>query len=233
MPPKGRRPGKSSGKKPRGNDNAMLKQLVAIETTLKNQNRDPEPAVRDPIFPQPSNGRKVYSFYRTQQLANISSVTPIEVDGIYAITLDSFPDFTEFTNLFDNYRIRMLKFVFVPRALPISTTAVATSFGVIGTAFDPDGGPASPLLALEEYASFKVVPMGTEFERTIVPHTANPVYNGSVFTAFGRMPNTAWIDCVSANVPYYGLKFALSVGTLSVVVYDVFVTARIEFQFSR
>jgi hypothetical protein len=216
-----------------GNVNPMLKQLVTIETTLRNQNKKPEPAVRDPIWQQPSSGSKIYSFFRTAQLANISSVTPIEVDGQYAPTLDTFPDYTEFTSLFDNYRIRMFKFMFIPRALPISTTSVATAFGVIGTAFDPDGGPAVAMTALEEYASFQMVPMGAEFERTIVPHAANPVYNGSVFTSFARVPNTAWIDCTSANVPYYSLNYSISVGSISVAVYDVFVTARIEFQVSR
>lgn len=213
--------------------NPMLKQLVTIEKTLKNQNLHPEPSLKDPIWQDQAKGKRVHVFFRTATLPVLSSVTPVEVDGQYAITLDTFPNYTEFTNLYDNYRIRMLKFSFVPRRLPVSTTSVATSFGTIGTAYDPDGGSAVPMTELENYESFQIVPMGDAFERVIVPHATNPVYNGSVFTAFARVPNSAWIDCVSANVPYYGLDYSISVGTLSINIYDVFVTARIEFQVTR
>lgn len=227
----------------RGNNQGQAKKLASqqesslvllrqIECTLRNQNTKPEPGVKDAQWLAPPRN-KVYSFVRTASLGPISSVTSGETDLAFAPSLSTFPGAADFTGLFDSYRIRMFRFIFTPQALPISTTSSSTAFGNIITIADYDDANADTYSDLEQYAEAQVATGGNYIERVIVPHPAQAMYSGSVFTSFGRTSNSQWLNTASSTIPYYGLKFAMALSTLAVPVYILTVQARIEFQNSR
>lgn len=225
--PKRARASRNSSRTDSNATNQLLKQ---IEGTLRNQNTKPEPSIKDPIWQiQPRD--KVYTFFRTAPLGPIITSNTVETEYAFAPALSTFPNYTEFAALFDAYRIRMFRFIFTPRTMPASTGASALGWGDLFTAPDHDDNTVLGSTDLMQYPEVQQASCNSYVERIVIPNVAQAVYSGSVFTQFGRTPNTAWIDMASTSVPYYGLKATLTVAsTNGVTVFDVSVTARIEFK---
>lgn len=145
------------------------------------------------------------------------------------------PNYAEFSALFDNFKIDYVEVSLSPgwnannladSAYVNTTTGQMTgasyweAYGLpcIGCANDFDDVNSAQISDLQQYESFKYIPMGTAGQpvtfKTFRPRVAAQFYNTAVSTGYGwGIDSGQWIDCASAAVPHYGLKMALDSGT--------------------
>lgn len=142
--------------------------------------------------------------------------------NITYVTLDSLPDYTNFTALFDQYKINFVKVQFHPPyvtgsgAQPLAATATTAFRPMIRlhSAVDlDDATPPTIVDTLRQYETYMVTdltapsmpPQG--YVRKFRPHAAIAMYSGA-FTSYGNVVGQ-WIDAASPGVQHYGLKYAL------------------------
>jgi hypothetical protein len=217
---------KKSRAKPQENEIAqLLRQLVSINTLQTNREA---PTIFDVKTPKLKR-HKVYPFVRSVELGLITPSVTVETDGAYAFSLGSLPDYTEFTALFDTYRIISVRICFYPL---FTDTSATVAYPPIHTVIDYDDNNTLALNILNEYDSLQVVQTGQFFERTLTPRIALAAYSG-VFTSFSQPPAKSWIDCASPNVTHYGLKYAVAISGAANAVWQVTAHYSLEFRESR
>jgi hypothetical protein len=172
---------------------------------------------------------RLYSFHRSFSVGNITGSTTGETDGAVTVTLASFPDYTDFTNLFDTYRILQAVVEFNP--LFLDTTAT-TNYPPLATVIDYDDGNSTAYAQLEEYDSFMITQTGQYFQRVFTPRIALAAYSGT-FTSYSQPKAGTWIDVASTGVVHYGLKYALPICGAANSVWSVTVHAILQFRESR
>lgn len=134
-------------------------------------------------------------------------------------TMQDLPNYTEFTHLFDAYRITGVAIKFLPVSdTVLSQTGDQTSLnaGIAGyvhsvtdydddDTFAPDG---TGLAAMREYESFTSKLLTRKQKYFIKPKVAASLYQGA-FTGYGQLRNI-WVDS-NTNAQYYGKKFLFEV----------------------
>jgi len=165
---------------------------------------------------------RAVTFRRTYSITILSANTGVTANG-FSFSLSNLPNYTEFTSLYDQYRILQASVSFLPYANSSSSGSVTGSFpGIIASAIDYDDASLPGTTDLQQYESYKRNPAFLEFVRTIKPRVAIATYNGSTFTGYANQ-YAPWIDANSPNVPHYGLKTVIfnSTYTTSTPVYEV------------
>jgi hypothetical protein len=155
---------------------------------------------------------QVYTFTRTQAGPDVYVQNAINPLG-YSFNLSQLPSSSDFTALFDKYRITQIKYNFIPTVSvpnPDEAEGAFTDFPYIQSVIDYDDAttPATQN-ELRQFDTHQVNPLGTTFTRVIQPRAALASYSGA-FTSFGQAPRSMWFDCSSPGVQYYGLKFCVS-----------------------
>lgn len=182
---------------------------------------------------------------------NSSSQGTKQYGGLaYQFSLESIPDVSEFTSLFDAYRINKV----VVRITPNASFTEGSAPGVTGTNFssfsplvhwvidhdDISIGPynESGIDILRQHASYK-------WRRLIAGRPINIVIKPRTATSTNQSDNTglmlnlkkmgAWLDCAQTNVKHYGLKMLFSgiqpVGGINYVVpFDIQTTYYMSFK---
>lgn len=149
----------------------------------------------------------MYSFVRSRQL-NVSYTNALEIFGVITFALTDLPDYTEFTALFDLYRLRKVVLTFRP-AFNNATAGTAASapitYNYTVIDYDDANALASDGIA-QEYQTCQVHTNYEKFTRVVYPRLASAVYSGA-FTSFASTGNTQWLDAASPGVLYYGLKY--------------------------
>jgi len=203
---------------------SLMKELLLVN---KQQINREIPQLKDAVIPMQKR-HKVYPFTRIQQVGTISSSTSAEVFGSVTFALSSLPDYTEFTALFDCYRIVGVKVCFYPAFLDTTATTI---YPPLYTVIDYDDASSLTTAAMGEYDSCQVVQTGQFFERSLVPRTAVAAYSGT-FTSFGQKA-LMWLDCGSPSVVHYGLKYGLDISGAANTVWTVVAHYSLEFRESR
>ena len=120
---------------------------------------------------------------------------------------------TEFTSLFDNYRILGVELELIWN----STSTYADSSGSpVGSQpmlywasdFDDNNAPNTPGILLEKDNTRTLALGDGKVHRIRIPfpRVADAVYNGAVFNGYGHGTVGQWLDSASPSVPHYGLK---------------------------
>lgn len=127
----------------------------------------------------------------------------------YSWTLSAIPSVSEFTSLYDQYRIRKIVMTFYPRYNSHGSNDYTATFTQIPSwvsAIDLDDS-TTPTSANEllQYPGAKLHPWNRPFKRVIYPRSAMAMYSGA-FTSYGSAPGKQWLDCASDGILYYGLK---------------------------
>lgn len=139
-------------------------------------------------------------------------------------SLDMLPDYTEFTNLFDQYKILFAKISFRTWATQSSVEASGANnngqlSAIMHSILDFDDNTAPPVTGagvfnqLREFASYRTqnfINDGKPLKRVCKPRIAMAAYGGSVFTSYANM-KAPWIDANSPDVKHYGMKFGWTV----------------------
>lgn len=130
---------------------------------------------------------------------------PVDSGYAVAFTLADLPGSTEFANLFDQYKINWVDYIFQFKS------ANLTQYGVtLYYAEDHDDASAPTLNAIMEAQSTQIVTFGTN--RTMVkfrvkPNPLRAVYRSALTTGYERAPNGTWLDCAQSDIPHYGVKY--------------------------
>lgn len=162
---------------------------------------------RRPVRGRP---RKRYLFKRVTVLPlvdynySVDGATKILYSG--SISLDQLPNYTEFTNLFDQYRINLLKFNIVPTVnsnTEFSGTNPHLVLPEIWSVIDYDGTYPSTFSAMSERQNCKKTRGSTVHKRIYKPTVLDEVYITA--STYGFSPKRKqWISTVNPNVPHFG-----------------------------
>lgn len=154
--------------------------------------------------------------------------------------LSDLPNVTEFTNLFDAYRIRGVKLDFLPiyNSHEINEGPAASPFDRVGMPiityardYDDAMAPAGEDTLLQYSTNSRLVLSNKKSIYIRNPRVAQSVYKSGVTAAYAEAKKNLWIDCANADVPHYGLKYYVPTINLSKILYiRVYATYYLEFK---
>lgn len=148
----------------------------------------------------------VHHFKRTFQGSGISAAAAGNVLGALTFKFNQIPNYTEFTNLFDEYRINMIKVEFVPNFTGSDVNPATTAVAVpnFHTVIDHDSA-ASPanLDELLQYPNYKRT-RGQSIHKRIWRPTVTLDVEGTV-SASAKFKQ--WINCALPALDHYGIKY--------------------------
>lgn len=165
------------------------------------------------------SGLGLHYFRRRYVVANITSSTSsvgvqTNAAGALSFAMSSLPNASEFTALFDAYKIVKVKLDFIPFGdnvnMPLDAMSNSTSLmspgGPLITAIDYDDantpGAATDLL---QYQASKVTPVPRRLKMSLRPKFATEVYRSGTSTGYGA--RSGWLDCANSDIPHYGVKY--------------------------
>lgn len=145
----------------------------------------------------------VYPHARTIDLAAYTTSIAGATNAVYSFSLDQVTNYTEFTNLYDQYRIKRVDIQMRRMGNSESTAAID---GVIYVAPDYDDVAATAVAALQQYPAVQCLNWDEGCQIELYPRIAMAAYAGA-FTSYANVA-AGWIDCNSPSVAHYGLKIA-------------------------
>lgn len=132
----------------------------------------------------------------------------------WAFKLSDLPNYSEFVNLFDAYRIKSVHLKFVPSWDSSNKTQppnADTLMPTLVTVMDHNDALALNSRAdYMQYTSYKESALTANSPVSIIvnPTPAVAVYGGGVFASYGQNQGV-WVDTGSYTVEHYGLKWAV------------------------
>ena len=137
----------------------------------------------------------------------------------YFFSIGSLPNVSEFTGLFDSYRIHKVVVKIIPygtsadTSFPGAPNNSASQNAILHYAIDHDdvGTPSSNesgIQTLQQYNSYKTRRLvgGRPISIVIKPRYATPAYQTSTFSAYTEGNRRTWLDCAYSQIEHYGLK---------------------------
>lgn len=190
--------------------------------------RRPRRYIRRSRLPRtlPKRTFKVHHFKRSVQLTDINAPAGVAPSfGAYTINLNQLPNTTEFSNLFDSYRINKAVFKFIPNHNSSEYGTTVPPIGNFFTVIDYNDATAPAALAdMMEYSTCKIRQGSRIITRVFTPASLDVVSAGAG-TASVNPKWKQWLSCTSLDVNHYGLKWALDWnGTATSVTYKVYMT---------
>jgi hypothetical protein len=142
-----------------------------------------------------------------------------------AFQLANFSQASEYTSLFDQYKIEQIEVWFEPQ---VSQSTAISNVGELFTCVDLDDANIPTTVGQVESKQNSLLTGGMDGHyHKWRPHNAVAMYNGA-FTAYGNVLSQ-WIDAASPNVQHYGFKAAASNTSVSIV-YNVHYRAQVAFK---
>lgn len=159
-------------------------------------------------------------------LLNVTSSTTAPVFGALSFALSNAIQSSNYTAIFDRYRINQVNVKMIPAAGAQSTGPII--YSVLD--YD-DANTLSNLASYLGYSTLKVTPPGVIDERTLNPCFATAAYSGT-FTSYANMPPSTWLDAASPAVQYYGLKYFIPQNGISTGIQFI-ITMMVQFKSQR
>jgi len=133
----------------------------------------------------------------------------------YSFQLSDLPSSTEFTNLFDQYRIRKVTVTAsisrknTPAVVAALHAATVPITPLLLDVVDYDDASALNLAGIEQYENLRITAFdgSRTVTRSFKPHIAAAAYSGT-FVSYANLTDQ-WIDCNSPAVQHYGWKSIL------------------------
>lgn len=158
-------------------------------------------------------------FLRTSYLGTIAPGASAPTYDAYDFKLSDLPDYTEFTNLFDEYYIYKISLMFIPMRTQLNTNPASTVPWFIYAVDKDDSAPVTSYDALLQYPAVKITQMTKKVYVTFRPRFSSVVYNTAVTSGYGS--RTGWLDCSNASIPHFGFKYGIDSATLNQYQYVV------------
>jgi len=138
----------------------------------------------------------------------LTSSTVSDIFPAYNYALQYLTSYSEFTALFDQYRIVRVETTFMPTITEISALgAFVNSYLLTAIDYDDANTYATVNDALQ-VATASITPVTKSVTRGFTPRVALAAYSGA-FTSYAQAPPGQWLDCASPGVQHYGLKTAI------------------------
>lgn len=190
----------------------------------------------------------IHVFKRTIKISDITASynsatsSGVNISGAYVLSLDSLPNYTEFTNLYDQYKINGIKISFVPSTNSYITSGVSgvtapNGFSRFSSALDFDDSttPATENVLLQ-YGSLRTTPGWKTHSRYFKPKIREAAVvdttTGALTAATVR--SNVWLDCDRPDVEHYGLKvfcpMPVNTTVSASITYSVYVTMYMAFK---
>jgi len=153
-------------------------------------------------------GQKVYLFKRFTSELNgtggiiINNINPTV--GTFTFRLSDLPNYTEYTSLYDMYKINAVKITFVPQMtqnISLSTVNNPSAYAKFLTAIDYNDSSPVPLDDLRQYQSCKWTTILRPHKRFLRPRIVD---RGATYT-----PGRPWISCDAPSQEHFCLKYAI------------------------
>lgn len=145
---------------------------------------------------------KVYTFSRKFRLGAVAASSVTGASGGYSFSLSQLPNASDFTNLFDQYRLAQITVTFAPNYVQANIP--------VYTCFDYDDASTPPsLLTLFEKETCRVSTSDQIIERSFTPRVLREVY-ATVATSGYETAIHPWIDSVNDTIPHYGFKYFIA-----------------------
>lgn len=127
--------------------------------------------------------------------------------GAWSFQLNQVVNYTELTNLFDNYKINcvVIKFWWHQQPSTVENNLVATP--IMHWAVDTNDVTLPTLAALKQYSTYRVHQFKDAgcYTIKIYPKAQGVMYRTAIAVAYG--PKKMWIASTYSDVPHYGFKF--------------------------
>lgn len=144
-------------------------------------------------------------------------------------TLSALPSYTDFTNLYDQYRVDKVRVDFYPRAT-VNLLASPDVYNLMHTAVDhTDATVPTASTDILQYDNHVSRQCYKHFSITLKPAPASTYWSGSVASGYGPRAG-AWIDSKSPGVTHYGIKGAWENNNSTAVSIDIKVTMWVSFR---
>lgn len=159
---------------------------------------------------------RVHTFKRSfRQFGNVYNYY---VASSKSFTLTELPNYTEFTQLFDQFKICMVKLVFnfTKNDAPINSTGTAPPPGsnILTTSIpsfqwwiDRDDVDVPTISEAAQIERNHKTMMNHPVKIVMRPNVLTMAYEGAVATAYS--PAYRWLDCNDAATPHYGIKYIM------------------------
>jgi hypothetical protein len=174
--------------------------------------------------------KKTYKFTRHKKTLVAYGTIVGEASWSYKFTLDSLPNYTEFTALFDQYRIDRITFQAIPMQNTYAIPATQKDVGQLYAVVDNDDVSSATVADLSQYPNLKVVNFDERLRLTFKPRFASAAYSGA-FTSYAN--TSGWIDCGSPSVEHYGVKLVIGQSNDVVPSWNIFYTVDLSFRAVR
>lgn len=155
-----------------------------------------------------------------------------ETTGSIVFSLAQVPNHTEFTSLYDQYKISAVKVKIIPRFNSINSSEAGTSGlfpfdGQLFTAIDYDDSGVSNVNDILQYQNCKMTRLTSTHQRYFKP-AARGIVQDITGASTARMPVKGFIDSADDQVLHYCLKWCIpqfsAAAEAALVKFDVITT---------
>jgi len=158
----------------------------------------------------------------------LSNTSTFESFGSQTYQLTDLPAYTDFTNLFDQYRIVKVKLDYFPRYTGNMTSTGLYSLLTYAVDSTDVSVPVNKNEVLQ-YDSYKTVQAYRPFSVTLKPAPSVAMYQSLATTGYGPKQGS-WVDCKSPGVQHYGMKWVFECNSGTAMGIDVKATYWCEFR---
>lgn len=148
----------------------------------------------------------MFYYTRYADFGSITSTSASTQYGASAFNLTQVPGYTDFTALYDFYKIKAIKLSFIPWSNVTNGNSGTEFFQRIFTAIDyNDVGIPTSVPELQQYKSCKWSPNNRIHKRYIKPKTIIDSFNELALT----LDKQPWVPTTNTGNSYYGIKWAI------------------------
>jgi len=190
------------------------------------------------------NASSIYKFSRyAAPLSMITNTTQVQsIPWTQQFQLTDVVNYTDFTTLFDNYKIDKVVYqmqlltnpeAFVDITPSLTNKGVEHWYPVMWYVMDNDDSAVPTLAQLREKQGIKrkVLKPNQIISFTVYPKFQKQTYAGPGGLV-GYGPASGWLDCADAGVPHYGIKGCVDFHqNLNTLQYNIEVTAKYYLSF--
>lgn len=156
----------------------------------------------------------VHHFRRSAAVAVISTpTTDPEFNGASTFRLTDVFGNTEFTSLFEYYRLNCVVLRFIPDFNLFTQSTGGSSLGQavpqLHVAWDYSNGTNADVTELVQYESYKTMRFNRTYTFKVYPRTSTEIYQSAASTSYGLGRKNMWLHADNPSIPHYGFKFAV------------------------
>lgn len=162
--------------------------------------------------------RNIHRFKRIATLGTVGCNAVGFLSYATAFRINQIPGISEFTALYDQYRIDKVVFRAIPYTTENATTGTTPPWGLapVYTVIDLDSAATPPDTAtLREYTSVRTHQALKPVVRVLRPRALTQIYRSTTSTAYALANPRQWLDLGETDVPHYGIKMAAQLPNVS------------------